>query len=100
MKLSLIVPLFNEEATVGVLLESIAAQSLVPAEIVLVDAGSTDNTSALVAADEATHQFASCRAVVCTQEKRAIKVCAVQATIILPSPMAVFAGPRLAPLAG
>jgi glycosyltransferase involved in cell wall biosynthesis len=50
VKLSLVVPVFNEEATVGPLLESIRAQSLLPAEIVLVDAGSTDRTPERIAA--------------------------------------------------
>jgi glycosyltransferase involved in cell wall biosynthesis len=50
VKFSIIVPVFNEEATVGPLLESIRTQTLPPAEVVLVDAGSTDRTSQRIAA--------------------------------------------------
>lgn len=41
---SVVVPLRNEQASVGALIASLLAQSLPPAEIVLVDGGSTDAT--------------------------------------------------------
>jgi len=44
----LIVPLRNESATVGALLQSIAGQAHLPAEVVVVDAGSEDDTAAQV----------------------------------------------------
>ncbi len=48
MKVSLIIPLRDEAASVVPLLESIAGQSRRPDEVVVVDAGSTDGTGALV----------------------------------------------------
>jgi glycosyltransferase involved in cell wall biosynthesis len=48
VKVSLIVPLRNESATVGRLLQSIANQTHLPAELVVVDAGSEDDTAAQV----------------------------------------------------
>ncbi|HEU0104629.1 MAG TPA: glycosyltransferase [Vicinamibacteria bacterium] len=48
MKVSLIIPLRDEAASVVPLLESIAGQSRRPDEVVVVDAGSTDGTRALV----------------------------------------------------
>jgi glycosyltransferase involved in cell wall biosynthesis len=53
VKVSLIVPLRDEQATVGLLLESIKAQRRPPDEVVVVDAGSKDETPALVEAFEA-----------------------------------------------
>jgi glycosyltransferase involved in cell wall biosynthesis len=53
LKVSLIVPLRNEKATVVPLLESIAAQSRLPDELVVVDAGSEDDTGALVTSFQA-----------------------------------------------
>lgn len=44
MKLSLICTVFNEEETIGKLIDSIAKQSLVPDEVLIVDGGSKDNT--------------------------------------------------------
>ena len=44
IRVSLIVPLQDEEATVCTLLASIAEQTRPPDEIVLVDAGSQDET--------------------------------------------------------
>jgi glycosyltransferase involved in cell wall biosynthesis len=49
VKVSLIVPLRNESATIRPLLESIAGQRHLPAEVVIVDAGSDDDTAAQVA---------------------------------------------------
>jgi glycosyltransferase involved in cell wall biosynthesis len=48
VKVSLIVPLRNESATVGALLESIAGQTHPPSEVLVVDAGSEDDTAAQV----------------------------------------------------
>jgi glycosyltransferase involved in cell wall biosynthesis len=48
VKVSLIVPLRNESATVVPLLESIRGQDRLPDELVAVDAGSEDDTAALV----------------------------------------------------
>lgn len=53
LKVSLIVPLRNEKATVVPLLESIAGQSRLPDELVVVDAGSEDDTGALVTSFQA-----------------------------------------------
>lgn len=50
LKVSLIVPLRNEKATVLPLMESIAAQSRLPDELVVVDAGSEDGTGGIVEA--------------------------------------------------
>jgi glycosyltransferase involved in cell wall biosynthesis len=49
MKVSLVVPLRDEEATVISLLESVAEQDRPPDELVVVDAGSSDGTCPLVA---------------------------------------------------
>ena len=49
MKVSLVVPLRDEEATVVSLLESVAGQDRPPDELVVVDAGSSDGTPDLVA---------------------------------------------------
>lgn len=46
--LSLVIPLKNEESSVEILIDSIVKQSYQPAEIILVDGGSTDNTVALI----------------------------------------------------
>jgi glycosyltransferase involved in cell wall biosynthesis len=48
VKVSLIVPLRNEKDTVVPLLESLAAQTRLPDELVAVDAGSEDGTGSLV----------------------------------------------------
>jgi hypothetical protein len=47
---SVVIPARNEEATLPDLLASLAAQSLVPAEIVVVDDGSTDTTAEVACA--------------------------------------------------
>lgn len=47
-KVSLIIPLQNEENTVRQLLDSLANQTHRPDEVVVVDAGSTDSTAAIV----------------------------------------------------
>lgn len=48
MKVSLILTVKNEEATIGAFLDSVAAQTRQPDEIVIVDGGSTDRTRELV----------------------------------------------------
>lgn len=48
MNISLVVPIKNEANSIEHLLDSIAAQVLLPAEVVLVDAGSTDSTVSLI----------------------------------------------------
>ncbi|MGI8917996.1 MAG: glycosyltransferase [Pyrinomonadaceae bacterium] len=55
MKVSLVVPLRNEERSLPNLLESIGRQTFPPAEIILVDGGSSDRTVEL-AREAATHQ--------------------------------------------
>lgn len=47
-KTSLIIPVKNEEASIGGLLDSIAAQNLAPDEIVITDGGSTDRTDDII----------------------------------------------------
>jgi glycosyltransferase involved in cell wall biosynthesis len=54
-KLSVIIPTLNEERHVGSLLSDIAAQTREPEEVLVVDAGSTDGTAAVV------RRFASVR---------------------------------------
>ena len=44
MRISVIIPAYNAEATLADCLESVARQTLRPFEVVLVDDGSTDNT--------------------------------------------------------
>lgn len=44
LKVSVIIPVKNEEATIADLLESLRAQTFKPDEIVIADGGSTDNT--------------------------------------------------------
>lgn len=46
-RFSLIMTMYNEAGNMGALLEDIAAQSLVPDEVILVDGGSTDDTVAV-----------------------------------------------------
>jgi glycosyltransferase involved in cell wall biosynthesis len=45
--ISVVVPAFNSEATIEKCLEALAAQSLPPLEVIVVDDGSTDGTAAL-----------------------------------------------------
>jgi 4,4'-diaponeurosporenoate glycosyltransferase len=47
MNLSIIIPARNEEQNLPVLLRSISAQSVKPAEVIVVDDGSTDRTAAV-----------------------------------------------------
>lgn len=45
-----IIPAFNAAATIGETLRSVAAQTVAPGEIVVIDDGSTDDTAAAIAA--------------------------------------------------
>jgi len=47
-KLSIIIPAYNEEATIGLMLESLVAQTLLPKTVVVVNDNSTDDTSKTV----------------------------------------------------
>jgi len=48
MKISVIIPVRNEEQSIRALLEGLLAQTLMPAEIVITDGGSTDATPAII----------------------------------------------------
>ena len=48
MKLSIIIPLYNNENTLGRCLESVLSQDIDDCEIIIVDDGSTDDTAELV----------------------------------------------------
>jgi glycosyltransferase involved in cell wall biosynthesis len=48
VKISVIVPVRNEEQSIGRLLDGLTRQTLGPAEIVITDGGSTDRTAALI----------------------------------------------------
>jgi len=47
-EISLVVPVFNEEGTLGALLDGIRLQRMLPAEIIIVDSGSTDDSLGIV----------------------------------------------------
>ena len=49
MRISVIIPAYNAEATLADCLESVARQTLRPFEVVLVDDGSTDHTRGVAA---------------------------------------------------
>jgi glycosyltransferase involved in cell wall biosynthesis len=53
MRVSFLIPAFNEEATIGEVLERIAALGL-DAQVIVVDDGSTDRTAAIAEANGAT----------------------------------------------
>lgn len=44
MKFSVVVPILNEEKDIGWLMQGLSSQTLLPAEVVFVDGGSSDNT--------------------------------------------------------
>lgn len=48
VKISVIIPVRNEAASIGMLLESLLTQTLMPAEIVITDGGSTDATPQII----------------------------------------------------
>jgi glycosyltransferase involved in cell wall biosynthesis len=48
IKISVIIPVRNEEQSIRALLEGLLAQTLMPAEIVITDGGSTDATPAII----------------------------------------------------
>ena len=48
MKISVIIPVRNEEASIRILLESLLSQTLKPAEIIITDGGSTDATPEII----------------------------------------------------
>lgn len=48
VRVSVVIPLHNEESSVGELLRSLDAQTVEPHEVVVVDAGSTDRTAEVV----------------------------------------------------
>ena len=48
MQVSVIIPVLNEEASIQSLIEGLLSQTRVPDEIVVTDAGSTDNTQGLI----------------------------------------------------
>lgn len=54
MKITFITTVFNEEKTIGRLLESLANQTKKPNEIIIVDGGSSDKTSDVIAKSEAS----------------------------------------------
>lgn len=53
LKISLVIPVFNESATIQPLLRTIRAQTRQPDEVIFVDAGSSDDTVALLHRDTA-----------------------------------------------
>jgi glycosyltransferase involved in cell wall biosynthesis len=48
MKISVIIPVLNEESSIRVLLDSLLEQTLTPAEIVITDGGSSDGTLRMI----------------------------------------------------
>jgi glycosyltransferase involved in cell wall biosynthesis len=49
LTLTIVIPVYNEENYLGACLDSIAAQSVMPDEVIVVDNNSTDNTAAIAA---------------------------------------------------
>jgi glycosyltransferase involved in cell wall biosynthesis len=58
MQVSVIITVLNEAGSLPRLLDSLAAQSRLPDEIVVVDGGSSDDTLALLRAEQARHRLA------------------------------------------
>ncbi len=56
MNISVIIPTYNRAHTLGQAIESVLTQSCPPAEVIIVDDGSTDGTAALI-----QNSFPSCR---------------------------------------
>ena len=54
MKISVIIPVRNEEQSIAPLLDSLISQTAKPSEIVITDAGSTDRTAAIIEAYDQT----------------------------------------------
>jgi glycosyltransferase involved in cell wall biosynthesis len=54
VKISVIIPVRNEEQSIGQLLNSLTSQTLKPAEIVITDGGSRDRTAAIIEAYDQT----------------------------------------------
>lgn len=48
MKISIILPFYNEEKTIELTIECLRKQSLMPAEVIFVDSGSDDNTTNMI----------------------------------------------------
>lgn len=48
LKTSLIVTVLNEEKHIGILIDSVANQSIIPSELIIVDGGSNDRTISLI----------------------------------------------------
>jgi glycosyltransferase involved in cell wall biosynthesis len=59
MNYYIVIPAHNEAALIGLTLESLVTQTLLPKKIVIVDDNSTDNTSAIVLAFAKEHSFIS-----------------------------------------
>ncbi|HEU6436920.1 MAG TPA: glycosyltransferase family 2 protein [Nitratidesulfovibrio sp.] len=59
MKITIITPSYNAEATIGRTMDSVAAQTLPPFEYLVIDGGSTDNTVALAKAHPAVTRVIS-----------------------------------------
>lgn len=57
VKISVIIPVLNEEKTILGLLTSLRKQTLQPTEVILVDGGSTDNTLTLLEKDTSKKNF-------------------------------------------
>ncbi|MGZ6640356.1 MAG: glycosyltransferase [Solirubrobacteraceae bacterium] len=53
-KVAIVVPVLDEVSSIGAVLDDCRAQTLAPAEVIVVDAGSTDGTAALLAERERT----------------------------------------------
>ena len=59
LKYYAIIPAYNEEAFMRITLESIAAQTVLPAKVVVVNDNSTDNTAAIVTEFAREHAWLS-----------------------------------------